>query len=476
MSLDPTDWSELRSLGHRMLDDLFDHLATLRDGPVWRPMPGELRRELTAGLPHEPTPPEEVYERFRRLVLPYATGNLHPGFMGWVHGGGNPVGMLAELLAGGLNANLGGRDHAPIEVEHQVIAWAAEMLGFPAAASGLLVTGTSVANLIGLLVARTAVLGPSIRERGLAEARLTAYTSAAAHGCIPRAMEIAGLGRDALRMIPCDEAGRMQLAALRAAVASDRAAGFTPFLVVGTAGSVDTGAIDDLAGLAEFCRAEDLWFHVDAAFGALALLAPGLRPMLRGIEQADSAAFDFHKWAQVPYDAGCVVVRDAAQHLAAFASDAVYLRREQRGLAGGGVWPCDLGLDLSRGFRALKVWMTLLTYGTDRLGAAVQQCCDVAQHLADRVDREPELQRLAPVALNIVCFRYVTGGVDLDRLNVEIVADVQEAGIAAPSTTQINGRLVIRAAIVNHRTEAVDVDRLVDAVLAAGRERTTKAA
>src|SRR5579863_1367410 len=224
-NLDPTDWSELRALGHRMLDDMFDHLATLRDGPVWRQMPTPARQELRAALPREPADPAEVYARFQRLVLPYATGNLHPGFMGWVHGGGSPVGMLAEFLAGALNANLGGRDHAPIEVERQVIAWAAEMLGFPPDASGLLVTGTSIANLIGLLVARTAALSPSVRAHGVGGAGLTAYTSAAAHGCIPRAMEISGLGHDALRLIPCDAEGRIRLAALHTAIAADRLAG-----------------------------------------------------------------------------------------------------------------------------------------------------------------------------------------------------------------------------------------------------------
>lgn len=215
-----------------------------------------------------------------------------------------------------------------------------------------------------------------------------------------------------------------------------------------------------------------MWFHVDGAFGAIAMLAPKLRPLLVGIERADSVAFDFHKWAQVPYDAGCIVVRDGSRQLDAFGADAAYLRREERGLAGGGIWPCDLGPDLSRGFRALKVWMTLAVYGADRIGAVVQQTCDLAATLAARVDREPALERLAPVALNIVCFRFVVADGDLDRLNADIVADLQEAGIAAPSTTIVNGVLVIRAAIVNHRTTQADLDILVDAVLEAGRLRT----
>jgi len=471
-SLDPADWSDLRALGHRMVDDMFDHLQSLREGPVWQPLPAPLRQELRQSLPRAPMPADQVYDAFRRLVQPYATGNPHPRFMGWVHGGGNPVGMLAELLAAGLNANLGGRDHAPIEVERQVIRWAAEILGFPADASGVLVTGTSIANLIGVLVARSASLGPAVRRSGIGGVRLVAYTSAAAHGCLPRAMEMAGLGREALRTIPCDRNGRVRADALQTRIAQDRAQGLRPFLVVGTAGTVDIGAVDDLGALADIAEREELWFHVDGAFGAMARLAPKLRPLLDGIERADSVAFDFHKWAQVPYDAGCIVVRDAARQLETFAADAAYLKRERRGLAGGGVWPCDLGPDLSRGFRALKVWMTLLTYGADRIGGVVQQTCDLAATLAARIDREPALERLAPAALNIVCFRYRVGGGDLDRLNIEIVADLQEAGIAAPSTTTVDGALAIRAAIVNHRTTLADVDCLVDAVLEAGRRRS----
>jgi len=469
-SLDPADWSGLRALGHRMLDDMFDHLAGVREGPVWRPMPDALRQDLRRPLPRGAMPPDAVYDDFRRLVLPYATGNLHPRFMGWVHGGGNPVGMLAELLAGGLNANLGGRDHAPIEIERQVIAWASEMLGFPAGASGVLVTGTSIANFIGVLVARSAALGPDVRRDGLSSAPLVAYTSAAAHGCLQRAMDMAGFGCDALRMIACDGQGRLRLDALSDRVADDYARGLRPFLLLGTAGTVDIGAIDDLAALADIAEAEDLWFHVDGAFGAVAALAPKLRPLLAGIERADSVAFDFHKWAQVPYDAGCIVVRDGARQLETFAAEARYLRRDQRGLAGGGVWPCDLGPDLSRGFRALKVWMTLSVYGADRIGAIAQQTCDLAATLAARVDREPALQLLAPVALNIVCFRFVAAEGDLDRLNADIVADLQESGIAAPSTTTVNGVLAIRAAIVNHRTNPADIAILVDAVLELGRK------
>jgi len=243
-------------------------------------------------------------------------------------------------------------------------------------------------------------------------------------------MDIAGLGSSSLRCIAVDQAHRIDVAALREAVARDRAAGLTPFLVVASAGTVDIGAIDDLGDIAAFCRDEKLWFHVDGAFGALAILSPELEPRLAGIEQADSIALDFHKWGQVPYDAGFLLVRDGERHRDAFAQPAAYLRRETRGLAAGKQWPCDLGPDLSRGFRALKTWFTLKTFGTDRLGAVIAQTCALAKYLEARILAEPQLELLAPVNLNIVCFRYRAE--DANAVNAEIVADLHEAGIAAP--------------------------------------------
>ena len=468
--LDPTDWAEFRATAHRALDGMLDHLATIRDQPVWQPTPEAVRTALRAGLAEEGEGIAAVLGQFERLIQPYATGNTHPRFMGWVHGGGNVAGLLGEMLAAGLNANLGGRDHAPILVERQVIGWMAALFGLPAETGGLLVTGTSIANLIGVLIARAAAAGPGVRRDGVGGLRLAAYTSAAAHGCIPRAMDMAGLGTAALRLIPTDADGRMEVAALAEAIARDRAAGMRPFLLVGTAGTVDIGAIDDLAALAALARREGLWFHIDGAFGALAAFAPELRPLLAGIEAADSLAFDFHKWGQVPYDAGCILVRDPRLAEQAFAAPAAYLRREARGLAGGAPWPCDLGPDLSRGFRALKVWFTLKTYGAARLGRAIAQSCALARELAALVDAEPELERVAPVALNIVCFRYRFAA-EGDARTAELVADLQEAGIAAPSTTTIDGRLAIRAALVNHRTRAEDLAILINAVLAFGRRR-----
>src|SRR5579872_2812061 len=474
-TLDPANWDALRAEAHRMLDDTIDYIANIREQPVWRPIPDDVRARFREGLPREPSELGEMYRQYSELIAPYATGNVHPAFMGWVHGGGNAIGMLAEMLAAGLNANLGGRDHIPIEVERQITEWTRTMLGFPQGASGVFVTGTSMANLMAVWVARTAALGASVRQHGVGGegALLTAYTSKAAHGCVSKAMDLAGFGTDALRSMTVDRSHRVDVEAMRIQIKRDREIGLKPFLVVGSAGTVDIGAIDDLASLSALCREEKLWFHVDGAYGALGVLSPALAPRLKGIENADSIALDFHKWGQAPYDAGFLLVRDGERHRAAFAAPAAYLRRETRGLAAGSPWPCDLGPDLSRGFRALKTWFTLKTFGTEKLGAVIARTCAVAGYLESRILAEPQLELLAPVQLNIVCFRY--RATDANKVNGDIVIDIQESGIAAPSTTVLDGRLAIRAAIVNHRTDVRDIDALVAAVLEFGARQTRNA-
>ncbi|HEY1856105.1 pyridoxal phosphate-dependent decarboxylase family protein [Acidocella sp.] len=461
-TLDPKDWSDLRALGHRMMDDMIDHLANIAAGPVWRKTPEAVRAGFQAPLPAAPTAPEALYESFGANIQPYVTGNTHPRFMGWVHGGGNPVSMLAELLAGAMNANCGGRDHVGIAVERQVIAWAAEMLGMPASTGGVLLTGSSMANFCAVLCARYKALGEAGRTDGIGGKKLTAYASAGVHRCVTGALDMAGLGAAALRKIPLDAEFRMDIAALRIAIEADKAAGFTPFLLVGTAGSVDVGAFDDLVALADIAADQKLWLHVDAAFGALAALSPRHSPNLAGIERADSVAFDFHKWAQVTYDAGCLLVRDRDLEFATFSQATNYLAAATRGLAGGQPWPCDLGPDLSRGFRALKIWMTLSAYGSAQLGGVVETTCALAQRLAAKVRASNQLELLAPVKLNIVCFG--VAGFSNEQTD-ELVADLQEEGLFAPSTTTIDGRRAIRAAIVNHRTDEADIDALVTEIL-----------
>jgi len=468
--LDPDDWPHFRAQGHRMLDDMIDYLQGIRQRPVWQPIPDQARDAFRTSLPAEGSALGEVHQQFMQQILPYAIGNTHPGFFGWVHGGGTPVGMLAEMLAAGLNANLGGRNQIPVEVERQIARWMAEVFGFPSSASGVFVTGSSMANMIGLLIARYQALGPEVRSRGLPQGRLVAYASAGAHGCISRAMDMAGVGSASLRRIPMNAQFRMDTAALEAAIDADRAAGLQPFFVAGTAGTVDVGAIDPLAQVAAIARRNGLWFHVDGAFGALAALSPTLRPLLDGMELADSIACDFHKWGQVPYDAGFVLVRDSEAHLATFATRDTYLRRDERGMAADSPWPCDFGPDLSRSFRALKTWFTFKVFGAERIGQVINETCVLARYLAGRIEAIPELELLAPVALNIVCFRHRGGG---DGFNAALAMDVQESGQAAPSTTMVNGRLALRVAIVNHRTGREDIDKLIVAVQQLGAARLT---
>lgn len=474
-SLDPADWDAFRSLAHRALDDTLDALAGIRERPAWRAMEPELKAAIVDDpLPLAPSDAADVYAAFAERIAPYGVDNRHPRFFGWVHGAGTPVGVLAEMLAAGLNANVGGRDHAAVYVERCVIKWWRELFGFPAGASGMLTTGSSMANAIAILVARRAALGPAARESGVGGAELVGYASHEAHGSVRRAFDVAGLGGEALRSLALDDRCRLDLDALRAALAADRAAGRRPFVVVATAGSAGVGAIDDLPALADLCSREQLWFHVDGAFGAMARLAPSERHLVAGMERADSLAFDLHKWMHVPYDCGAVLVRDGALHAATFADEAPYLVRTERGTAAGAPWFTDFGPELSRGFRALKVWFAMKTFGVEALGAQVARCCALARELGARIAHTPELELLAPATLNIVCFRYAgtVPETQRDALNAAIVVALQESGVAVPSTTRVGGKLGIHLNVMNHRTLPEDLAITLDAVLERGAAGT----
>jgi glutamate/tyrosine decarboxylase-like PLP-dependent enzyme len=479
-TLDPQDWEALRALAHRAVDDSLDYLRDVRERPVWRPIPSDVERFLERPLPQDPTPLERVYEDFQKHVFPYPMGNIHPRFWGWVIGSGTPTGALAEFLAAVMNPNVGGGAQLPHRLELQTCEWLKELVGYPKEATGLLVSGGSMANFVGLAVARNARAEIDVNERGLAAAprRMTLYASSEVHNSVHKMVGLLGLGRDALRSIPVDAEYRIDVAALRRAIAEDRAAGFHPFCVVGTAGTVNTGAIDDLAALADLCAAEGLWYHVDGAFGALAACSPTLAPLVRGMERADSLAFDLHKWLCVPYEAGAVFVRHPDVHHDTFSVPATYLAHVEGGLADYPTWLSDYGLQLSRGFRALKVWMSFSEYGAKSYARLVEQNVAQAAHLAARVEAEPELELLAPVPLNVVCFRYrgrpggPGGALDepaLDRINEKILVDLQEEGVAVPSQTILRGKFALRCAIVNHRSRLEDFDLLADEVLRRGR-------
>ena len=473
-SLDPGDWEPTFELGHRILEDMLSLLQTLRERPVWTPTTEEVRSYFEEPVPRLSSDVKNAYRDFQEQVQPYPLGNIHPRFWGWVNGSGTAAGFLAQIMAAALNPNCSGFDQAATYVERQVLAWFAELMGFPEDAGGLLVSGGSMANFVGLAVARSAKAPNSVRKTGqTGQPAMRLYASTQTHNSVQKAVELLGLGNEALRKIPVRADFTINISALKEAIAEDKAAGFLPFCVVGNAGTVNTGAFDDLSALADLCQAENCWLHVDGAFGALAALSPRLNPITRGMARADSLAFDLHKWLHMPYDSGCVLVRDAKTQADSFRIEADYLSPIQGGVAQVPTVFSDMGLQLSRSFRALPVWFALKTYGIDRLARLIVQNTEQATYLANRVDEEPELERLAPCLLNIVNYRYRIPGLGseaLNKLNKRILVALQRSGVAVPSHTYIDGSFSIRVSICNHRTRREDLDLLVHETLTHGRK------
>ncbi|MEK0451973.1 MAG: hypothetical protein RL088_4241 [Verrucomicrobiota bacterium] len=471
--LDPDDWEQFRTNAHNLLDSCIEQLRTARERP-WKPLGDSAKTALRLGDAADGIGLKHLTDDLIENVLPFGTGNTHPRFFGWVHGTGLAAGLLAEMVAATMNSNCGGRDHGAVYVEREVIRWSAKVFGLPETASGVLVAGTSQATVIALAVARHKALGIDSRRKGIPEgARLVAYAAEGAHHAIVKAMELLGLGSDALRLIPSRSLnGGMDVTTLAQRIETDRAAGLTPFCVIGTAGSVNCGAFDPLDELADFCARESLWLHIDGAFGAWTRIAgPPWNKLVRGIERADSIATDFHKWMFVQYDCGMVLVRNEADHRAAFAERPSYLEAQHSGLGGGEPWFCDYGTDLSRGFRALKVWSALRCHGSRALGAAIAENCRLATMMGRLVQESPELKLAAPVTANICCFS-VADSPDPGTLNTDVTRRLQLSGDVVFSTTKIGGMTVIRAAITNHRTRETDIEfaiRRVREVAAAAR-------
>lgn len=478
-TLDPPDWAEMQALSHRIVEDAVAYLKDVRDRPVWRQVPVEVRAFFSAPLPRSPAPIADVYGDVARNVMAYPMGNIHPRFWSWYMGSSNFTGALGDFLAAIQGSNLGGGNHAAGLMDSQVVDWCKEMVGFPASASGTLVSGGSMANLIGLTVARNAKAGVDVRERGVGAIPkpLRFYASDQVHSCHRKAMEALGLGNRALRRVSTDADLRIDVDALKTAIAEDRAAGFKPACIIGTAGTVNTGAIDDLRALAVLAAEEDLWFHVDGCIGALIALAPENRSLVAGIERAHSVALDPHKWLHAPFEAGCALVRDAVAHRNAFAVTPEYLESTPRGLASG-QWLHDYGLQTSRGFRALKIWMSLKEHGIEKFGRLIDQNIAQAGYLTELIRVEAALELTAPTTINIVCFRHRLDGASEEQLksfNTEIMLRLQEEGIAAVSDTTVHGQHCLRVAITNHRTRRDDLDLLLRETLRIGAEIKTAA-
>lgn len=477
LMLDPETF---RALGYQAIDLAAAHLAGMRDGPVFQPMPPAARRTLLAQpLPEAGTSPDDILARFATEVLPYPMGNGHPRFFGWVNSPPAPIGILAEFLAAAMGPSCAGGDHAAVYLERCAVRWLMELVNFPVEGSmGLLVSGGSMASLTGLAAARQRAAvddGWPVRERGLYGwgERLTMYMSSEAHTTLLKAAELLGLGAESVRVVPVGRDFRMDVPALRAAIAADRAAGLRPFCVIGTAGTVSTGAIDPLDELADLCAEERLWFHIDGAYGAVGMLDPRVAPRYAGMGRADSLALDPHKWLSVPVECGCALVRDAGLLRDTFSIVPPYLRTEEGKGFGGLPWFSEYGFQQTRGFRALKLWMTLLHAGRDGLAGMIGRQNDLARKLGALVVAAPDLELLADVTLSICCFRYVPPGRDLDdaaldALNKQIMERVQAGGAAFLTQAMIGGMFALRANVLHYATTSEDIEVMLVVVRETG--------
>ena len=468
---------EVLRLGRLAADAVAEHREKLTDRPVFGKV-GSDASLFDGPPPEEGRPFEDVLDFVREHVLPYPFGNSHPRFFGFINATADPVGTTADYLAAALNPNCWGGDHAAIHVENQVVRWLAALLGLPAGAEGILVSGGSMANFTALAAARRAMTPGNVREDGLGgegRPKLVVYASDQVHHCVDKAVDLLGIGTRNLRKIETDERFRIRLDLLERAIAEDRAAGLSPAIVVGTAGTVNTGAIDPLDALAELCRRESLWFHVDGAYGAMAVLSRELAPLFAGLEKADSIAADPHKWLYVPYEAGATFVREAGRLAATFRKFPEYLASDPESPFPGPAWFAERGVELSRGFKALKVWMGIRVHGTRAYARAIENDVALARFLSDEVDRRPDYERLAEPVLSIANFRWRPVGAglsesDIDRLNRRIVNRLVGAGSFFLAPTILKGRTAMRACIVNFRTTREDLTFLLDEAARAGRD------
>lgn len=472
-SLDPENWADMHKTASRMIDDAVAHVEGVRARPVWQQMPQSVRDGFLTPVPMAPMPLDAVYDEVLANIIPYAMGNIHPRFWGWYMGSSNFTGALADFLAAIEGSNLGGGDTAAAQVDRQTVNWIKDMMAFPASASGTLTSGGSMANMVCLTVARNKMAGVDVREEGITALPkpLRFYTSDQVHTASQKALEALGLGRRALRVIPSDANFRMSISSLEQAINEDRAAGCQPACVIATAGTTNTGAIDDMQAIAALCQREDMWFHVDGCIGALIKIAPKNRALVDGIEKADSMALDPHKWLHTPFEAGCALVKDAQLHFDTFELHGEYLEEKPRGVASGG-FLADYCFELSRGFKALKIWMSLKEHGVEKFGRLIDQNIAQAAYLTELIHAHPCLELMAPTSINIVCFRYrneVATHDDLKALNTEIMLRLQESGVAVPSDTTVGGRHCLRVAINNHRTKRQDLDLLVQEVVKVGQ-------
>jgi glutamate/tyrosine decarboxylase-like PLP-dependent enzyme len=474
-SVTDLDWSpeQARALGDDALDIWQEWLRRLPELPVNRAHTAEeVRAAVTFDVPAEPLSADRLRGYLRSLVMDWSMYPGHPGFMAYISGAGTVPAAPAELLAAALNQNVGGWRLAPAitEIERHLISWFAGRLGLPQRAGGLFTSGGAMATFIALKTARDAKAGWDIRSQGARGGPpLAFYASDEVHIVNDRAADMLGLGRDAVRHVPVDAQLRMRVDALSDAIQTDLAAGVKPIAVIATAGTVGTGAIDPLSAIADVCARHDLWFHVDGAYGGIAALVDELRPRFAGLERADSVAFDPHKWLYTPHSGGVVIVRDLQHLFDAFAVQPTYIWEDPE-YTKRGMDYVQVGPQFSRGNYALKVWVSLLAHGWNAFARRIRHDIDLAAYLHRCADERPDFETIAPHGLSIACVRYVPpdlpvfdGREDyLNRLNERLMLDVQLHGRVFPSNAVVRGKFGLRACIVNFRTEAADVDALLD--------------
>jgi len=485
LEMNPADF---RAAGHALVDRIADLLASIGERPVApHTTPSAIRARLGDGrLPESGDDAGAVLDHATTLLFDHSTFNGHPRFFGYITASAAPIGILGDMLAAAVNPNVGSWLLSPVatEVERQAVRWVAEFVGFPASCGGLFVSGGNMANMVCFLAARVAHAsraGWDVRVNGMAtgeSAKLTVYTSAETHTWVQKATDLFGLGTDAIRWIEVDDERRMRMDRLRERIAADRQAGFRPFIVIGTGGSVATGAVDPLPEIAALCRTEDLWFHVDGAYGAPAARVPGVPPELAALGEADSVAVDPHKWLYAPLEAGCALVREPAALLAAFSYRPSYFHFH--GLAEDPpVNFYEWGPQNSRGFRALKVWLAFRQIGRSGYTKLIGDDIALARRLYDKVAAHPELEAMT-CALSITTFRYVPPSTPagmsheerttyLNELNTELLTRLTENGAVYLSNAVINGQFALRSCIVNFRTSAADVDAVPEIVAREGR-------
>jgi aromatic-L-amino-acid decarboxylase len=473
------DAERARDLTERMLGIWTEMLDGLDDLPAGRVEPAaDVARAMRLPIDEQPLEPEQIETLMRQLVFDHSAMCGHSGFLAYVSGAGTVPGAAADLLAAGLNPNVGGWVLSPAasELELYLMRWMAERFGLPPGSGGLMTSGGATSNLTALKAARDSRATGDTRRDGISE-RLAIYTSAEAHATIGEAGDLLGLGSRAVRTIPTDERQQMRVDLLEQAIEADIADGVRPIAVAASAGTTATGAVDPLDEIAQVCRHHDLWYHVDAAYGGAAMFAPSLRPLLRGIELADSITFDPHKWLYTPHASGCLLVRDPADLVASYAVHAAYVY-EDRDLTGAGTNIGELGPSWSRPFVALKVWMSLAAHGLDAYARRIAHDVELAHYLHAEATRRTELEPMAPVALSIACFRYVPPDLPpgagretyLNDLNERLLHEVRRDGQTFPSNAEIGGAYCLRACIVNYRTEADDIDALLDVSVEQGRK------